>query len=144
MMKKLFISFITLIALLAGCSQGVSPEEIAKVAYEWEKAKFNNDYEKQQEIIYEEDSYEVDKDSKKIDSGLKYEDIRFEIYYDKELDQYYVFADFKNPNGDNSVKDNIVLRKKADVWKVDTSKSLDINRDEVKEELEQEACIHCE
>jgi hypothetical protein len=143
-MKRLFISVITLIALLVGCNQGASPEEIAKVAYGWEKAKFNNDYDKQQEIIYEEGSYEVDKDAKQIDSGLEYDDIRYEIYYDKKSDQYYVFADFNNPNGDNAVEDNIVLRKKADVWKVDTSKSLDINRDEVKEEFEQEACIHCE
>jgi hypothetical protein len=36
---------------------------------------------------------------------LKYEDIRFEIYDDKELEQYYVFADFKNPNGENIVED---------------------------------------
>jgi hypothetical protein len=142
-MKKLYISFIMLIVLLAGCSQGASPEEIAKVAYDWEKAKFNNDYDKQQEIIYEEGSYEVDKSAKQIDSGLKYEDIRYEIYYDEKSDQYYVLTDFDNPNGDNAVEDNIVLRKKADVWKVDTSKSLDINRDEVKKEFEQKACIHC-
>jgi hypothetical protein len=142
-MKKLLISVITLIALLAGCNQGPSPEEIAEVAYGWEKAKFNNDYDKQQDLIYEEGSYEVDKSAKQIHSGLKYEDIRFEIYQDKELDQYYVFTDFKNPNGDNLVEDNILLRKKADVWKVDTSKSMDINRDEVKKEFEQKACIHC-
>jgi hypothetical protein len=143
-MKNRFISLITLIALLAGCSQGASPEEIAKVAYGWEKAKFDRDYERQQEFIYEEGSYDAYKGDKQIDSGLKYEDIRYEIYYDKKSDQYYVFADFDNPNGDNAVEDNIVLRKKADVWKVDTSKSLDINRNEVKEEFEQEACIHCE
>jgi hypothetical protein len=143
-MKKRFISILILIALLAGCNQGTSPEEIAKVAYEWEKANYDRDYDQEQKLIYEEGSYEIHKTTKKIDSGLKYEDIRFEIYYDKELDQYYVFADFKNPNGANTVKDNTVLRKKADVWKVDTSKSLDINRDEVKEEFEQEACIHCE
>jgi hypothetical protein len=143
-MKNRFILVITLIALLAGCSQGASPEEIAKVAYGWEKAKFNNDYDKQQELIYEEGSYEVDKGAKQIDSGLEYEDIRYEVYYDKKSDQYYVFADFNNPNGENTVEDNIVLRKKADVWKVDTSKSLDTNRDEVKEEFKQEACIHCE
>jgi hypothetical protein len=142
-MKKRFISVIMLIALLAGCSQGASPEEIAKVAYDWEKAKFNNDYDKQQEIIYEKGSYEVDKSAKQIDSGLKYEDIRYEIYYDEKSDQYYVITNFDNPNGDNTVEDNIVLRKKADVWKVDTSKSLDINRDEVKKEFEQKACIHC-
>ncbi|MEH6908405.1 hypothetical protein [Neobacillus drentensis] len=142
-MKKLLILFIALMALLAGCNQGTSPEEIAKIAYKWEKAKFDRDYKKEQEFIYEKGSYEVHKTTKKIDSGLKYENIRFELYYDKELKQYYVFADFDNPNGDNAVEDNIVFRKKADMWKVDTSKSLDINRDEIKQKFEREACINC-
>jgi hypothetical protein len=142
-MKKLLILFIALIALLAGCNKGTSPEEIAKIAYEWEKANFDNEYDKQQEFIYKKGSYEVDKTAKKVDSGLEYKDIRFEIYYDKELENYYVFADFDNPKGDNAVEDSIVFRKKADVWKVDTSKSLDINRDEIKEKFERKACIHC-
>jgi len=142
-MKKLLILIIALIALLAGCNQGTSPEEIAKIAYKWEKAKFDRDYDRQQEFIYKKGSYEAYKGDKKIDSGLKYEDIRFEIYYDEELENYYVFADFKNPNGDNAVEDNIVFRKKADIWKVDTSESLDINRDEIKQKFEREACIHC-
>lgn len=143
-MKKVLFSFIALIALLAGCNQGASSEDIAKIAFGWEKANFDRDYEKEQEFIFDKGSYEIHKTAKKIDSGLKYEDIRFEIYYDKESKYYYVFADFKNPNGDNSVKDNIVLRQKADMWKVDTSKSLDIDRENVKEKFEQEACIHCE
>lgn len=148
-MQKLLISLVALIALLAGCNQSVSqgqgdsPEDIAKVTYEWEKANFDRDYEKQQEFIYEEGSYEAYKGDKKIDSGLKYEDIRFEIYHDKELEQYYVFADFKNPNGENLVEDNILLRKKSDEWKVDTSQSLDIVRGEVSGEFEQAACINC-
>lgn len=144
-MRKLFIPIIALIALLAGCNQSAStsPEEIAKIAYEWEKANFDRDYEKEQEFIYEKGSYEIHKTTKKIDSGLEYEDIRFEIYYDKESEQYYVFADFKNPNGDNSVEGNIYFRKKSDIWKVDASESLNINRDDVKENFEREACIHC-
>ncbi|MGM0878414.1 MAG: hypothetical protein ACQEWV_27875 [Bacillota bacterium] len=146
-MKKLLIFFVALIALLAGCnqsvSQGDSSEDIAKLAYEWEKANFDRDYEKQQEFIYEKGSYEAYKGDKKIDSGLKYEDIRFEIYYDKDLDQYYVFADFNNPNGENAVEDSILFRKKGDEWKVDTSESLDIVREEVSKELEREACINC-
>ncbi|MBT2729614.1 hypothetical protein [Bacillus sp. ISL-7] len=142
-MKKLLILIIALIALLAGCNQGTSPEEIAKIAYEWEKANFDNEYDKQQEFIYKKGSYEVDKTAKKVDSGLEYKDIRFEIYYDEELENYYVFADFDNPKGDNAVEDNIVFRKKADMWKVDTSKSLNVNRDEIKQKFEREACIHC-
>lgn len=144
-MKKLLLFFIALVSLLAGCNQsaGASPEEISNIAYDWEKAKFDNDYNKQQEFIYEEGSYEVDKTAKKVDSGLEYEDIRFEIYYDEELENYYVFADFNNPKGDNTVEDNIVFRKKSDVWKVDTSKSLDINRDKIKQTFERKACINC-
>ncbi|MFF3024458.1 hypothetical protein ACFVRR_17680 [Gottfriedia sp. NPDC057948] len=144
-MKKLLISITTLIALLAGCSQSAStsPKEITKVAYEWEKANFDRDYAKQQEFIYEKGSYEAYKGDKKINSGLKYNDISFEIYYDDKLDQYYVFSDFDNPNGDNAVEDNILFRKKSDVWKVDTSKSLDISRDEIKQKFEQKACINC-
>ena len=43
LMKKLLISLVALIALLAGCNQSASqdpddsPEDIAKIAYEWEK-----------------------------------------------------------------------------------------------------------
>ncbi|WP_408008241.1 hypothetical protein ACJROX_26810 [Pseudalkalibacillus sp. A8] len=143
-MKKLSIILSTLLVLLTGCNQGPSPEEIAKVAYEWEKANFDRNYDKEQELIYEKGSYEIHKTAKKIDSGLQYDDIRFEIYYSEESEQYYVFVDFDNPNGDNAVEDNIVFRKKADEWKVDTSKSLDINREEIKQKFEQEACIHCE
>ncbi len=143
-MKKLSILLSTLLVLLAGCNQGPSPEEISKVAFEWEKANFDRNYDKEQELIYEKGSFEIHKTAKKIDSGLQYDDIRFEIYYSEESEQYYVFADFDNPNGDNAVEDNIVLRKKADEWKVDTSKSLDINREEIKQKFEQEACIHCE
>lgn len=144
MKKTLVITLLALVALLTGCNQGTSSEDIAKVAYEWEKAKFNNEYDKQQELVFKKGSYEVDKGAKKINSGLKYKDIRFEVYYDKESEYYYVFTDFKNPNGDNAVKDNILLRQKSDVWKVDTSKSLDINREDIKDKFDRQACIHCE
>jgi hypothetical protein len=141
--KKLLISFVALIALLTGCNQGASSEEVSKLAYEWEKANFDRDYERQQQYIYEKGSYEAYKGDKKIDSGLKYEDIRYEIYFDEGLERYYVFADFKNPNGENSVEDNIVFRKKDDEWKVDTSESLDIVREDISEEFDREACINC-
>ena len=142
-MKKLLILFIALIALLVGCNQDASPEEIANTAYKWEKAKFDNDYDKQQEFLYEKGSYEVDKGAKKIESGLKYDDIRFEIYYDKELEHYYVFADFDNPKGENSVKDELVFRKKNDIWKLDQNQSMKINREDIEQKFEREACIHC-
>lgn len=144
-MKKLIISLAALIALLTGCSQGTSAsaEDIAKLAFQWEKANFDRDYERQQQYIYEKGSYEAYKGDKKIDSKLKYDDIRYEIYYDEERDLYYVFADFKNPNGENSVKDNIVFRKKDDQWKVDTGESLDVVRKDISEKFEQEACINC-
>ena len=49
-MKKLFLSFIGLIALLTGCNQGASSEDIANLAYEWEKANFDRDYDSEQEL----------------------------------------------------------------------------------------------
>jgi hypothetical protein len=142
-MKKLVFLFFTLIVLLIGCSQDPSPEEIADIAYEWEKANFDNDYDKQQEFLYEKGSYEVDKTAKKVDSGLEYKDIRFEIYYDKELEHYYVFADFDNPKGENKVQDELLFRKKNDMWKLDQNQSMDINREDIEQKLEREACIHC-
>lgn len=142
-MKKGLFSFFALAVLLAGCNQGTSPEDIANIAYEWEKAKFDRDYEKQQEFLYEKGSYEIDKNSKKKNSGLKYEDVRLEVFYDEASEQYYIFADFKNPNGDNSVKDEIIFRKKDDQWKVDQDQSTDIDRKEISEKFERDACIHC-
>jgi hypothetical protein len=144
-MKKLLLSFIALIALLSGCNQSASasPEEIAKIAYEWEKAEFDNDYDKQQELLYEEGSYEVDKGAKKIESGLEYEDIRFEIYYDEELEHYYVFTNFDNPKGENAIQDELVFRKKNDIWKLDQNQSMKINREDIEQQFERESCIHC-
>lgn len=143
-MKRLFISFIAILALLTGCNQSASTsEDISKLAYEWEKANFDRDYDLQQKYIYKKGSYEAYKGDKKINSGLKYDDIRYEIYFDEELERYYVFTDFKNPNGENSVQDNIVIREKDDEWKVDTSESLDIVREDISEEFDREACINC-
>lgn len=143
-MKKLWIALMLLTALLPGCSQKPSPEEIAKVAYEWEKAYFDRDYDSQQQLIYEEGSHEVDKTAKKIDSGLKYEDIQYEIYEDKDSKEYYVFATFKNPNGENTVRDKLLLRQKADSWKIDVKKSLDLNKEDIQTKFERQACIHCD
>jgi hypothetical protein len=141
-MKKLVFSFITLIVVLAGCSQGTSPEDIANIAYKWEKARFDKDYEKQQELIYEKGSYEVDKEAEKKESGLKYKNMSFEIYYDEKNEKYFVFTEFINPQGENTVKDGLVFRKKADEWKLDQDQ--EINRNEIEKKLEREACINCD
>ncbi|PLR65551.1 hypothetical protein [Bacillus sp. UMB0893] len=141
MKKTLVITLLALIALLTGCNQGTSSEDIAKIAYKWEKARFDKDYKKQQEMIYEKGSYEVDKNAEKKDSGLKYDNMSFEIYFDKKNDQYYVFTEFKNPQGENNVDDELLFRKKDNAWKLDQDK--EINRDQIKKELEREACINC-
>ncbi|MGM0807456.1 MAG: hypothetical protein ACQET8_22385 [Bacillota bacterium] len=141
MKKTLVITLLALITLLTGCNQGTSSEDIAKVAYEWEKARFDKDYKKQQEMIYEKGSYEVDKNAEKKDSGLKYDNMSFEIYFDEKNDQYYVFTEFKNPQGENNVDDELLFRKKDNAWKLDQDK--EINRDQIKKELEREACINC-
>jgi hypothetical protein len=141
-MKKLVFSFITLIVLLIGCNQSASPEEIADTAYKWEKARFDKDYEKQQELIYEKGSYEVDKNAEKKDSGLKYNNMSFEIYYDEKNEKYFVFTEFINPQGENTVKDSLVFRKKADEWKLDQDQEID--RNEIEKQLKREACINCD
>ncbi|WP_445491557.1 hypothetical protein [Niallia sp. 03133] len=143
-MKGLAFSMLTLILLLSGCNKGTSTEDIAQLAYKWEDAKFDRDYERQQKLIYEEGSYEVDKESKTTDSGLKYDDIQYEIYYDKENDNYIVFANFKNPKGDNTVNDKLLFRKKDGGWKLDQDQSKDIDQDDVSESLNREACINCQ
>jgi hypothetical protein len=143
-MKKLLFCLIIFIALLAGCSQGVTSEDIAKLAYEWEKAYFDTDYDKEQELLYKKGSFEVHKTRGKKDSGLKYEDIRYEIYYDNESNQYYVFTNFKSPTGENSVEDELLIRKKDDEWKIDKSESLEIVREDISVQFEREACINCE
>ncbi|MBT2688357.1 hypothetical protein J7I93_09200 [Bacillus sp. ISL-47] len=143
-MRKLVFSLFALILLVAGCNQGPASEDIAKLAYEWEKANFDRDYEREQELIYGKGSYEIHKTTIKKESGLKYEDIRYEIFFDEELERYYVFADFKNPNGENSVEDNIVFRKKDDEWKVDVKESVDVVREDITDQLDREACINCE
>ncbi|MEK4069860.1 hypothetical protein [Peribacillus sp. FSL R5-0717] len=143
-MKRIFIPFIALMALLTGCNQGASTsEDISKLAYEWEKAYFDTDYEREQELLYEEGSFEVHKSRDKKDSGLKYGNIRYEIYYDESLEQYYVFTDFKSPTGSNAVKDELLIRKKDDEWKIDKSNSLDIVREDISEKFDREACINC-
>lgn len=144
-MKKLWIPLLLLTVLVTACGQGKpEPEDIAKVAYEWENARFNYDYDREQELIYEEGSFELHKTREKRDAGLKYDDIRYEVYYDEESEWYYVLADFKNPQGDNTVKDDLIIREKADTWRIDVDKSQKLSREDVQANFEQEACIHCE
>ena len=59
----------------------------------------------------------------------------------KKNKQYYVFTKFKNPQGENTVNDGLVFRKKDNVWKLDQDQ--EINPDEITNEIEQEACINC-
>jgi hypothetical protein len=142
--KSQLFCLVVLISFLAGCNQGSSAEEIAKLAYEWEKAYFDTDYEREQELLYEEGTFEVHKSREKRDSGLKYEDIRYEVYYDRGSEQYYVFLNFKNPVGENSIEDELLIRKKNGEWKIDKGESMEIDRKKVSEEFEREACINCE
>jgi hypothetical protein len=144
-MRRFWILAAALTAIITGCSQGASAsaEDIAKLAYEWEKAYFDTDYSKEQELLYEPGSFEVHKSREKKESGLKFEDIRYEIYYDNELEQYYVFTDFKSPTGANNIKDELLIRKKGDEWKVDKNESFNIVRKDVSKKFEREACIHC-
>jgi hypothetical protein len=142
-MKKYILPMFTLTFLLVACN-GTDPKEIAEIAYDWEKAYADNDYKTEQELIYENNTFEVHKTRQKNNSDLKYEDIKYEIYYDKESNVYYVFTTFKNPNGENTVEDELLIREKSDTWKIDIEESMKIDREEIKEKFEQEDCIHCE
>ncbi|CAN7648620.1 hypothetical protein LJR015_002598 [Peribacillus frigoritolerans] len=142
-MKKLLISFIALIALLTGCNQGLSSEDIAKVTYEWEKATLKADYEREQQFLYEQGTYEIHKDTPLRENDLKYEDMQIEVYYDEENDWYYSLFNYTNPEEENKVEDGYVVREKDDELKIDIEKSKDINQDEIKESFKREACINC-
>ncbi|WP_137791930.1 hypothetical protein [Bacillus sp. E(2018)] len=141
-MKQTYLVLPLTLLLLGSCS-GTEPEDIAKVAYDWEKAYSDNDYEKEQTLIYEEGSFEIHKNREKNNSGLKYKDIKYEIYQTKEADQYYVLTTFRNPNGENTVENELLIREKDEEWKIDMDKSMKIDREEIKDKYELETCIHC-
>jgi len=143
-MKRSYLVLLLSLLLLGGCS-GTEPEDIAKVAYDWEKAYSDNDYKKEQTLIYEEGSFEIHKNRKKNDSGLGYKDIKYEIYPTNESDKYYVLTTFRNPNGENenTVEDQLLIREKGDEWKIDVDQSMKLDREEIKEKYELEKCIHC-
>jgi hypothetical protein len=141
-MKRSYFVLPLSLLLLGGCS-GTEPEDIAKVAYDWEKARFDRDYESEQKLIYEKGTYEAHKSANKKDSGLQYKDIEYEIYPTSKSDQYYVLTRFNNPNGENSVEDELLIREKDEDWKIDVDKSMKINRQEIRDNYELEQCIHC-
>jgi hypothetical protein len=143
-MKKLLISLIALIALLAGCNQNTSPEEIAKIVYEWEKATLTANYEREQELLYETGTYEIHKDTPARKNGLKYEDMQVEVYHDKEKGWYYSIVSYTNPEEGNKVEDVYVVRKKDEGLKIDIEKSEGVDESKIKESFKREDCIHCE
>lgn len=141
-MKRPYLVLSLTLLLLGGCS-GTEPEDIAKVAYDWEKARFDSNYEKQQHLILEKGSYEIDKEAKQKNSGLKYEDIKYEVYPGEDTESFYVFTTFRNPIGENTVKDKLLIREKGEEWKIDVDQSMKIDREEIKKKYELEKCIHC-
>jgi hypothetical protein len=143
-MKKLLLSFIALIALLAGCNQSASPEDVARVTYEWEKATLKADYEREQELLYKEGTYEIHKDSPPRDNSLKYEDMKIEVYYDEKNEWYYSLFSYTNPEQGNKVEDSYVVREKNGELKIDIKGSKDIDQEKIRNSIKREACIHCE
>jgi outer membrane lipoprotein-sorting protein len=143
-MKKFLLSFIALIALLAGCNQSASPEDVAKVTYEWEKATLKADYEREQELLYKEGTYEIHKDSPSRDNSLKYEDMKIEVYYDEKNEWYYSLFSYTNPEQGNKVEDSYVVREKNEELKIDIEGSRVIDQEKIRNSIKREACIHCE
>ena len=137
-----FLSAGLIIGVLVGCGQQ-PPEQVINTAYEWEKAYMDSDYDRQQELLYKAGTYEVDKTATKEDSGLKSEDIRYEVYYDEDLKRYYVFTKYKNPTKGNTVDNGLVIREKDTDWKVDIDSSMDLSEKDIQEKFDQTACINC-
>ncbi|PET74957.1 hypothetical protein CN514_05020 [Bacillus sp. AFS001701] len=142
-MKKLLICTTTLIALLAGCSQSTAPEDVAKVTYEWEKATLKADYEREQQLLYKEGTYEIHKDSPARNNSLKYKDMKIEVFYDKKNERYYSLFNYINPEAGNKVEDSYVVREKNEELKIDIEGSKDIDQVKIRNSFEREACIHC-
>ncbi|PKF85656.1 hypothetical protein CW306_26680 [Bacillus sp. BA3] len=137
-----FLSAGLIIGVLVGCGQQ-PPEQVINTAYEWEKAYMDSDYDRQQELLFESGTFEVDKTATKEDSGLKSENIRYEIYYDEEFEWYYVFTKYKNPTKGNTIDNELVIREKDSNWKVDMDNSRDLSKASIEEKFDQTACINC-
>lgn len=134
-----------LIFLLVGCGKqpASAVPAVQDTAYQWEKAYMDRDYDRQQALLYEKGTFEVNKTTKKIESGLKKQNIRYEIYYDKEFDWYYVLTEYINPLLGNTVEDKLVIRKKGDSWKVDMNATEDISRQQIQDKFQRIACVNC-
>lgn len=131
-----------LIGLIAGCQQQ-PPSAVQNTAYEWEKAYMNGDYDREQELLYEKGTFEVHKTMKKQQSGLKKDDIRYEIYYDKDFKRYLVLTKYKNPMLGNTVNDKLVIRKKGNSWKVDADAVFEYSTEDIRNKFDRQACINC-
>lgn len=115
--------WVGLMFIIAGCSSGTDDTaRITRVAYEWEKAVLDNDRGTLESLLYE-DSFGIATTDKNIDSGLKYEDVTFEVYVDKQSGQYMVASEYRVPATKETVHNTIVLRKHGGAWKVDLAKS---------------------
>lgn len=128
---RIFVIASILVISLAGCLQKQPTEQLLGIAYEWEKAYMDSDYERQQQLVYKKGSFTVDKDSIKEESGLKKDNVTIEIYHDNESDKYYALTDYINPQEGNRVQSVWALREKKDSWKVDTKASRDITKEQV-------------
>lgn len=136
------IAAVLFVGFLVGCNQQPT-EQVIETAYQWEKSYMDNDYEKQQQLLFEKGTFEVHKNKSKEDSGLKSEDIRYEVYYDDEFDWYYVLTEYTNPQHGNGIDHELVIREKDKDWKVDMEANEDLIRDEIQENFERTACINC-
>lgn len=94
----------------------------------------NNDIDRQMELLYVEVG--LASAGKKVDSGLQYSDIAYELYLDKENDQYIIFLTYASPFNNEAVHSPIVLRDDGGLWKVDLERSSSINRDALGDSVE--------
>lgn len=131
---------IAVMAFLASCTKVDEgdhrplPDQLKQAAYEWELARMNNDIDRQMELLYVE--YGLASAGKKVDSGLQYSDIAYELYLDKANDQYIVFLTYASPFNKEAAHSPIVLRDDGGLWKVDLERSLSIDRDALGDSVE--------
>lgn len=146
-MTGLFSLFTALLFVLSGCAQQPNHTDAVKqTAYKWEKAFMDSDYQTQQQLLYKVGTYEVDKTAQKQNSGLKENDIQYQIYYDKKMNWYDVLTTYMNPLQGNKVEERLVIRQKGGEFKVDEEKTMDLKDEsllQIQTETDQIACINC-
>lgn len=137
-MKKILISVIATLLLLGAvaCQKQVTQKEEqpkiqqdtpSQVAYKFLKAYMQNNYEEEQKYLYEEGSFEVDKNDKKQSIPFTPSDISgVKEYHDKVNQVVFVWIEYKNPHTDSKTTEVYAVRKNdKGIFKIDIDAAFD-------------------